>query len=286
MENRQKLLTWDEAIISNALEQLERLAGLKNVKRALNDYVVTLRACYVNKTPLAGDDMTWNFLGNTGTGKSTVAEILGSIMQGAGLIPTNHFCTLNIEEFANANNQMAIIEKSMLKASDGMLFLDLDSPNYKNYNMDFLQFWIENKRRELNLNVAVVIAKTNSDSDAVARNLVHNGVVPSNHILVFEDFKLDELQAIFQHLLKKQYGLDITPDARQVTNQCIEQIYQNRQQFAVNARTMQLLAGTVAQIAQLRIFSKGEETGYSVVKADTDRLEWNEHSQLYRRIGF
>lgn len=286
VENRQKLLTWDEAIISNALEQLERLAGLKNVKRALNDYVVTLRACYVNKTPLAGDDMTWNFLGNTGTGKSTVAEILGSIMQGAGLIPTNHFCTLNIEEFANANNQMAIIEKSMLKASDGMLFLDLDSPNYKNYNMDFLQFWIENKRRELNLNVAVVIAKTNSDSDAVARNLVHNGVVPSNHILVFEDFKLDELQAIFQHLLKKQYGLDITPEARQVTNQCIEQIYQNRQQFAVNARTMQLLAGTVAQIAQLRIFSKGEETGYSVVKADTDRLEWNEHSLLYRRIGF
>ena len=286
VENRQKLLTWDEAIITNALDRLNELAGLSNVKQALNDYVVTLRASFVNKTPVTSDEMTWNFLGNTGTGKSTVAEILCCIMQGAGLIPTNHFCTLNIEEFANANNQMSIIEKAMLKASDGMLFLDLDSPNYKNYNMDFLQFWIENKRKELSMNVAVVIGKANSDSDAVARNLVHNGVVPSNHILVFEDFNLSELQVIFRHLLKKQFGLDITPEAELVTNQCIEQIYKNRQQFAVNARTMQLLAGTVAQIAQLRIFNQGEKSGYSVVKADTDRLEWNGHSMLYRRIGF
>ena len=286
VESRQQLLTWDETIITNALDQLDELAGLTNVKQAVKDYVVTLRASYVNKTPLAVDDMTWNFLGNTGTGKSTVAEILCCIMQGAGLLPTNHFCTLNIEEFVNANNQMAIIEKTLLKASDGMLFLDLDSPNYKNYNVDFLQFWIENKRKELGMKVAVVIAKGSSDSDAVARNLVHNGVVPSNHIVVFEDFKLDELQLIFRHLLKRQFGLDIEAEAEAVTNQCIEQIYQNRQQYAVNARTMQLLAGTVAQIAQLRIFNEGESTEYTVVKADTDRLEWNGQSMLYRRIGF
>ena len=286
VESRQQLLTWDETIIASALDRLDELVGLTNVKQALKDYVVTLRASYVNKTPLAVDDMTWNFLGNTGTGKSTVAEILCCIMQGAGLIPTNHFCTLNIEEFVNANNQMAIVEKTLLKASDGMLFLDLDSPNYKNYNMDFLQFWIENKRKELGMKVAVVIAKGNSDSDAVARNLVHNGVVPSNHIVVFEDFTLDELQLIFRHLLKKQFGLDITPEAEVVTNQCIEQIYKNRQQFAVNARTMQLLAGTVAQIAQLRIFNEGVPTDYKVVKADTDRLEWNGQSMLYRKIGF
>ena len=286
VESRQQLLTWDETIIASALDRLDELVGLTNVKQALKDYVVTLRASYVNKTPLAVDDMTWNFLGNTGTGKSTVAEILCCIMQGAGLIPTNHFCTLNIEEFVNANNQMAIVEKTLLKASDGMLFLDLDSPNYKNYNMDFLQFWIENKRKELGMKVAVVIAKGNSDSDAVARNLVHNGVVPSNHIVVFEDFTLDELQLIFRHLLKKQFGLDITPEAEVVTNQCIEQIYKNRQQFAVNARTMQLLAGTVAQIAQSRIFNEGVPTDYKVVKADTDRLEWNGQSMLYRKIGF
>ena len=286
VENKQKLLTWDEAIISDALDQLNELAGLDNVKKALNDYVVMLRANFVNKTPMAGNYMTWNFLGNTGTGKSTVAEILCRIMQGAGLLPTSHFSTLNIEEFANANNQMTIIEKAMLKSSDGMLFLDLDSPNYKNYNMDFLQFWIDNKRKELNMNIAVVIARTNNDSDAVARNLVQHGVVPSNHILVFDDFKPEELKGIFAYLLKKQYGLTITPEAEAVTDQCIEQIYLNRQHFAVNARTMQLLAGTVAQIAQLRIFNHGEEPINTVIKADTDRLEWNESSLLYRRVGF
>ena len=207
-------------------------------------------------------------------------------MQGAGLIPTNHFTILNIEEFANANNPTAIIEKSMLKATDGMLFLDLDSPNYTNYNVDFLQFWIENKRKELNMNVAVVIARTNDDSDAVARNLVQHGVVPSNHILVFEDFNTSELMGVFLYLLKKQFSLDITDDAKAVIAKCIDQLYKNRQSFAVNARTMQLLASTVAQVAQLRIFKEESAERNLVIKADTDRLEWSDDSLLYRRIGF
>ncbi len=286
VEERQKMLTWDSAIIDDALEQLNELAGLDNVKKALRDYVVMLHASFVNKTPMAGNYMTWNFLGNTGTGKSTVAEILCRIMQGASLLPTNHFCTLNIEEFANANNPMALVEKALLKATDGMLFLDLDSPNYSNYNTDFLQFWIDNKRKELNMNIAVVIARTNDNRDAVTRNLVQHGVVPSNHILVFEDFQPSELKDIFGYLLKKQFGLDIEPGAKDVIDRCIDQIYKNRQNYPVNARTIQLLASTVAQIAQLRIFNDDNALRNLVIKADTDQLEWSEDSLLYRRIGF
>ena len=286
IEEHRKMLTWDSAIIDDALEQLNELAGLEHVKKALNEYVVMLRANFINKTPMTGNHMTWHFLGDTGTGKSTVAEILSRIMQGAGLLPTNHFTTLNIEEFANINNPTSIIEKAMLKASDGMLFLDLDSPNYKDYNMDFLQFWIENKRKDLNMNVAVVIARTNDNNDTVARNLIQHGVVPSNHILVFEDFNPDELKGVFVYLLKKQFGLSITTDAKAVIDQCIEQLYRNRQSFAVNARTMQLLASTVAQIAQLRIFKDEPAERDLVIKADTDRLEWSENALLYRRIGY
>lgn len=286
VEDRMKMRTWDSAIIDDALEQLDELAGLENVKKALRDYVVMLHASFVNKTPMAGKYMTWNFLGNTGSGKSTVAEILCRIMQGASLLPTNHFCTLNIEEFANANNPMAIVEKALLKATDGMLFLDLDSPNYSNYNTDFLQFWIDNKRKELNMNIAVVIARTNDNRDAVVRNLMQHGVVPSNHILVFEDFQPDELKEIFSYLLKKQFNLDIEPEAKDVIDRCIDQIYKNRQNYPVNARTIQLLASTVAQIAQLRIFNSGDTSSNLVVKADTDQLEWSESSMLYRRIGY
>lgn len=286
VEDRQKMRTWDSAIIDDALEQLDELAGLENVKKALRDYVVMLHASFVHKTPMAGNYMTWNFLGNTGSGKSTVAGILCRIMQGASLLPTNHFCTLNIEEFANANNPMAIVEKALLKATDGMLFLDLDSPNYSNYNIDFLQFWIDNKRKELNMNIAVVIARTNDNRDAVVRNLVQHGVVPSNHILVFEDFQPAELKEIFSYLLKKQFNLDIEPEAKEVIARCIDQIYKNRHSYPVNARTIQLLASTVAQIAQLRIFNSGDASSNLVIKADTDQLEWSESSMLYRRIGF
>jgi hypothetical protein len=167
-----------------------------------------------------------------------------------------------------------------------MLFLDLDSPNYSNYNTDFLQFWIDNKRKELNMNIAVVIARTNDNRDAVVRNLMQHGVVPSNHILVFEDFQPAELKEIFSYLLKKQFNLDIEPEAKDVIDRCIDQIYKNRQNYPVNARTIQLLASTVAQIAQLRIFNSSDTSSNLVVKADTDQLEWSESSMLYRRIGY
>lgn len=136
------------------------------------------------------------------------------------------------------------------------------------------------------MNVAVVIARTNDDSDAVARNLVQHGVVPSNHILVFEDFNTSELMGVFLYLLKKQFSLDITNEAKEVIAKCIDQLYKNRQSFAVNARTMQLLASTVAQVAQLRIFKEESAERNLVIKADTDRLEWSDDSLLYRRIGF
>ena len=284
VESQKSLLSWDETIISSALERLDSLAGMENVKQALHDYVVNLRANYLRHTPMTGDDLTWNFLGNTGTGKSTVAEILAQILQGAGLIPTSHFATLNIEEFATLQNPMPVVEKAMLRAVDGLLFLDLDSPQYKNYNVDSLQFWIENKRSELKMTLAIVIAKTVSDSDGVARNLVHNGLVPSNHILVFEDYKPDELLAIFKCLLSRQHALDITEEAEASVRNYITRMHDSSKQVATNARTMQLLAGTVAQIAQLRAFRNGE--GQSAVTIDdVSKLDWD-GSLLYKRIGF
>ena len=284
IENLQALRSWDEAIINTAFEQLDNLAGLENVKRALHEYVVGTRAAYQHRIPLAGDDLTWSFLGNTGTGKSTVAEILAQVLQGTGRLPTAHFTTLNIEEFANLPNPMSVIEKAMMRASDGLLFLDLDSPQYDNYNFDSLQFWIENKRRDLRMSLAIVYAKTASDSDGVARNLVHNGLVPSNHILVFEDYKPEELLSIFKILLHRQYGLGITNEAERSVSDYINRMHGSRKRTPTNARTMQLLAGTVAQIALLRCVSEANAEN-QVTLADVSKLDWD-GSLLYKRIGF
>ena len=284
IEDKKAPSTWDDTIINSALEQLDNLAGQDNVKRAIHEYVVSMRANHQHHVPTIGDDLTWSFIGNTGTGKSTVAEILAQILQGAGHIPTSHFTTLNVEEFANLPNPMSVVEKAMMRASDGLLFLDLDSPQYNNYNFDSLQFWIENKRRELKMSLAIVFAKTASDRDDVARNLVHNGLVPSNHILVFEDYKPDELLAIFKILLQRKYGLGITSEAEQTVSDYITRMHGSRKQTPTNARTMLLLAGTVAQIAQLRCVADASEQ-HAVSLADVSKLDW-EGPLLYRRIGF
>ena len=65
----------DETILRESLEKLNMLTGLQNAKQALNDYVAISRLSHQHKTlKVTHQSLCWDFIGKTGTGKSTVAE--------------------------------------------------------------------------------------------------------------------------------------------------------------------------------------------------------------------
>ncbi|MGZ7204909.1 hypothetical protein ACXWOS_10710, partial [Streptococcus pyogenes] len=73
----------DETILKNALQQLDELIGLESAKKALRNYttISKLKHAQGNLNPKTYN-YYWHFIGSTGTGKSTVAEILARILQG------------------------------------------------------------------------------------------------------------------------------------------------------------------------------------------------------------
>ena len=273
----------DEAILTESIDKLNSLTGLVNAKKALNDYVAISRMSHQHKTlKITPQSLCWNFIGKTGTGKSTVAEILGKILQGLGILKRGQTICVNADELTG-DDSYKVLERVVKEAKDGLLFLDMDAPNIKNVNSDHLRMWIFNKLRELHQTTALVFAQVKVSEDMIAQNLAINGVAAYDNSIVFNDFTTNELTEILVSLLKTEYHLDITSEARANVLQFIEKAKENEtKESPVNARTIFHLAQTIAHITQLRLVSSDEER--LVTLQDVSHFKWD--NRVKGKVGF
>ena len=273
----------DETILRESLEKLNMLTGLQNAKQALNDYVAISRLSHQHKTlKVTHQSLCWDFIGKTGTGKSTVAEILGKILQGLGILKRGQTVCVNADEL-NGNDSYQVLERVIKEAKDGLLFLDMDAPNVKNVNLDHLRMWIFNKLRELRQTTALVFAQVKASEDMIAQNLADNGIASYRNSVVFNDFSVSELSEILASLLQKEYQLEIMPEAKSRVRKYLESVKASETKDSpVNARTVFHLAQTIAHITQLRLAkSAGERL---VTLQDVSHFKWD--GRVKGKVGF
>ena len=278
-----KAMEMDETILTEALERLNALTALQNAKQALHDYVTISKHRHqqgvLKATP---QSLCWYFIGKTGTGKSTVAKILGRILQGLGILKRGKTVCVNAEELTGKDCYI-VLERAIKESKDGLLFLDMDAPNAKNYDLGHLRMWVFNKLRELQQTTALVFAQIQASEDMIAQNLATNGIAAYGNTIVFNDFSAAELSDILAYLLKKDYQLDIQPDAKAKLQKYVESVKSNdTKESPINVRTVDHLAQTIAHITQLRVAqSNGERL---VTLPDVSHFKWNR--QARGKIGF
>lgn len=272
----------DETILTESLERLDDLISLQNAKQALHDFVDISRLRHRQGTlKVSPQSLCWDFIGKTGTGKGTVAEILGGILQGLGILKRGQTVCVNADELTG-NDGYQVLERSIKDAKDGLLFLDMDAPNDNKINLSHLRMWIVNKLRELEQTTALVFGQIKADEDAIAQNLAYNGIASYGNTIIFNDFTPEELVEILTSLLKRDYQLDMKPGAKAKIFKYVESIKASETKDSpVNSRTILHLTQTVAHIAQLRIVRIGG--AHSVINADVAHFKWDKRKG---KVGF
>lgn len=277
-----KLKDLDESVLAESLERLDNLISLENVKQALHDFVDISKLRHQQKTlKITPQSLCWDFIGKTGTGKGTVAEIFGRILQGLGILKQGQTVCVNSDEL-KGDDWRQVVGKAIEDAKDGLLFLDMDSPNDTNLNLNQLRMWIVNKLREKGQTTALVFGQVKAEEDAIAQDLTNNGIASYANTIIFNDYTSEELVEIMEMLLIRDYQLDMKPAAKEKIIKYLEGVrtsVSKIRKIPVNLRTIHHITQTVAHITQLRIVRSGGS--HSVTKSDVAHFKWGK-----RKVGF
>lgn len=193
--------------VEELLQSLERLTGLTEVKRQVNKIVKQMTVQKMRQeagiaSPQGHGSLHLVFLGNAGTGKTTVARIIGKIYKRLGVLPTGQLveCTRRdlVSQYVGATSQK--VAEKVKEAMGGILFIDEaytlckeDSDSFGREAIDALLTDIENHRD----NLMVILAGYGQDMQKfMDQNQGLRSRIPTD--IVFEDYSTEEMVEIFK----------------------------------------------------------------------------------------
>lgn len=194
-----------------SLDELNGLIGLDCIKREIRGFcnliAINQRRAVVG-LPLFNLSNHMVFYGNPGTGKTTVARIVGQILRDLGVLSSGHMIEISRSGLvAGYVGQTALkVESVVGQALNGILFIDeaytlkqSDDDSFGQEAIDALLKLMEDHRRCL---VVIVAGYTSQMQDFLRCN---PGLESRfNRFLNFPDYSASELFEIFSQLLTEQ----------------------------------------------------------------------------------
>lgn len=131
----------DTRTLEELLDELHALVGLENVKSKVQDLIIYQKVQKLRAAKnLFSSKSTLHlaFTGNPGTGKTTVARIVGRIYKYIGLLSKGHFIEVSRTDLiAGYQGQTALkVKKVIERAKGGVLFIDEAYSITENDNSD------------------------------------------------------------------------------------------------------------------------------------------------------
>ena len=179
------------------------------------------------------------FLGNPGTGKTTIARIFADILNSLEVLPIGQLVEVSRKELvAGYVGQTALaVEKYVDMAMGGVLFIDEaytlkqgDNDQFGQEAIDTLLKLVEDRRGQF---VAIAAGYTKEMGEFLSSN---SGMASRfNETVTFRDYKADELAEIFRRQVKKEH-LTLDEEAEAFIRNYFSKMYLTRTRNFGNAR--------------------------------------------------
>ena len=193
-------------------DELNSLIGLENVKKEIEDLVI-FNKVQKNREKIGlkktNRTMHMAFLGNPGTGKTTVARIVGNMYRSLGILSKGHFIeATRTDLIAEYQGQTSLKVKRLIqKAKGGVLFIDEaysiteneKSDSYGRECLTELTKALEDYRDDL----VVIVA---GYDDLMKKFFESNPGLKSrfNYFIEFEDYTVNQMFEIFLSYCKNE----------------------------------------------------------------------------------
>lgn len=202
-------------------DKLNEMIGLESIKAKVKNIVEDLK--YKREQQM---EFTFRphlcFLGNPGTGKTTVASIVAEIFKEEGIVPLGHYTSTKATELMgqHVGEAASLVKKKCEEATGGILFIDEayafieeGTKVYGDSAVNELIAWLEDKKWQKET-IVILAGYPDEINDLFKKsNKGLRGRFTDDHYLTFENYKAKELLQIFE-LNTKKNRLSISPDAK------------------------------------------------------------------------
>ena len=282
----EKILTYEEATA-----ELNALIGLSSVKEQIDELSTYLKFIKIRREKGFKESTDFNlhtvFTGNPGTGKTTVAKLLGQIYHSLGLLSIGHVHEVGrVDLVGEYIGQTAPkVQKAIEKARGGILFVDEayaltpQGDDGRDFGREVIEVLIK-EMSDGKGDLAIIFAGYPKEMNAfVAQNPGMKSRIQS--IINFPDYTPDELMQIARYSSEKR-DVKLDEQAWEFLKRKIYEQYRNRDEHFGNARYVNAIIEECKQNMALRLMKMGAE---ELEKLDENALATVTLSDIEKTFG-
>ena len=285
----------DKELLRMSLQELDALIGIENIKKEIHELVDLV---HFHKN--SGKDVLNNFylhtvfIGNPGTGKTTVARILTKIYKALGLLERGHIIETDRQGLvAGYIGQTAIKTNERInEANGGVLFIDeaYALSNFGGLQGDYGNEAIQTilKRMEDNRGEFFVFAAGYPDNMEVFLKANPGLRSRFDKVLKFEDYSPQELLSIATYMIE-QNGYHLQKPAQDHLMEELIDLHETRNKYFGNAREVRKIVLDIIKNQNLRLAHQDDTSAnMDIILEDLEQISAHRDSDLFTKesIGF